>query len=133
MNEVPFSELLGCTLSRVIQRDAREIEFVTSDGAVYRQHHDQDCCEDVRVEEVVGDLSDLIGSPVLQAEEVSCENETPVGVALPNDCDDSFTWTFYKLATIKGSVTIRWFGSSNGYYSEAVSFRRIHDPQPPAL
>lgn len=65
-------------------------------------------------QDVCGALEDLVGSPILLAEEVSSEhNETLCG----DEC-----WTFYKFATIKGSVTVRWYGSSNGYYSTAVSY-----------
>ena len=75
--------------------------------------------------DIVGDIEDLIGSPLLMAEEVTNEqNINPAGVEVPED-QDSFTWTFYKLATIKGYVTIRWYGQSNGYYSESVSFEKI--------
>jgi hypothetical protein len=95
------------------------ITFITDNGEVYNMYHDQDCCESVYIESVVGDIEDIIGVPLLIAEE-STSGENPEGAEV-SEYQDSFTWTFYKLATIKGYVDIRWYGESNGYYSESVS------------
>lgn len=115
-----FADILGLTLtSAVYDKDQEEVRFTTVEGDRFVLWHDQDCCESVRVEDISGDLSDLVGSPILLAEEVSSDGGDPAP-----EYPDSWTWTFYKLATIKGSVTIRWLGESNGYYSERVDFRR---------
>jgi hypothetical protein len=99
-----------------------EIRFSCSDGTNYLMWHVEDCYEQVYVEDICGDLKDLIGNPILMAEEVTSD-KNPEGFI--KDYQDSFTWTFYKLATIKGYVTIRWYGESNGYYSESVNFEQI--------
>ncbi len=114
-----ITELKGKTLTEVVNIDNEEIVFTTDTGEHYKFYHVQDCCESVSVNDIAGELNDLVGAPLLMAEEVS-NADAPV---LPNE--ESYTWTFYKFATIKGYVTIRWLGTSNGYYSESVSFVRI--------
>lgn len=120
-----FSSLLGKTLVKIVVNDAKdEIIFTDSDGRAYLMHHSQDCCEWVYIESIVGDLNDLLGQPLLVAEE-AISDEAPNDAAVDGYRDESETWTFYKLATVKGYVDIRWYGSSNGYYSEDVDFREI--------
>ena len=120
--DAKFSDLLGATLAAIegMQADSKFVTFKTTDGREFVMLHDQSCCESVSIESVVGDVADLIGVPVLVAEE-SSSYTTPEGVTHEYE-PESQTWTFYKLATIKGYVDIRWFGRSNGYYSERVDF-----------
>ena len=92
--------------------------FRLKDGDVFKMYHDQDCCEDVYLDDIVGDLNDLIDSPIIMAELSTNSGDL-------EDCN-SYTWSFYKLATIKGYVTLRWYGESNGFYSEEVEFEKIN-------
>ena len=117
-NEKPFSDLVGKTLTK-IDNNGDELVFHCADGAVYRMYHSQDCCESVSIEEIIGDITNLIGTPIIMADE-STNSDNPKETS-----DESFTWTFYKFATVKGYVTIRWYGESNGYYSETVDFKKL--------
>lgn len=80
--------------------------------------HGQDCCESVSINDICGDLDDLVGVPIITAEERTSD-VAPEGADVEYS-DDLEQWTFYEFATIKGSVTIRWHGTSNGYYSVDV-------------
>jgi hypothetical protein len=115
MRDFNFSDLIGLTLKDVVVK-GDVIYFLTDSSRVFKMYHEQDCCENVGVEDIAGDIKDLIGLPLLVAEESSNHEE------VVNSVDGGCTWTFYKLATFNGHVVIRWLGESNGYYSESVDF-----------
>jgi hypothetical protein len=118
---VNINELIGKTLVEIkINEYKDEILFICDDGVKYQMLHYQDCCESVTIDDINGNLDDLIGTPIILAEE-STNSEEPKN----SEYDESFTWTFYKLATVKGYVDIKWFGESNGCYSEEVDFKMI--------
>lgn len=117
----PLEELLGKTLASVSQTGNETIDFEAVTGERWQMYYEPDCCASCSIEDVIGDLQDLIGAPIAMAEE-STNSDNPRESEYP---DESFTWTFYRFATAKGYVTIRWYGSSNGYYSETASFRRV--------
>ena len=108
-----FADLKGRCLSRA-EQDGEELRLYLSENNYVRFYHDQDCCESVEIEDVCGDLRDLVGEPLTEAEEVQ-------GYHGPDLDHESYTWTFYRFATRRGAVTVRWLGTSNGYYSERVS------------
>lgn len=111
-----FSDIIGKTFSRieVVKNGERgdEIIFWNGDQPDFLQCHIQDCCEDVHLEEIIGDLQDLVGTEILEAR------------VDQQDIDSQSIWTFYNIRTIKGSVTLRWYGSSE-YYSIEVSFFKL--------
>lgn len=132
LEEIEFSDLEDKTLTAVYLVRGREnvtvegdmIIFCAEDGTNYYMFHHQDCCEYVTVEDICGDLEDLVGSRIRVAECVVSRNRVPDGVTERTYYNDLYQYTFYKLDTFKGGVTIRWFGSSNGYYSVSVRIFR---------
>ncbi len=124
---VPFGDLAGKTLVSITGGVGDDEMILTTDtGERYKLFHDRGCCESVSVEDITGNLDDLIGSPLLRAEETT-SGENPEGVKMAYQ--DSFTWTFYHLSTAKGTVTIRWYGESNGWYSESVDCVKLPDAE----
>ena len=101
------------------------IIFYCKDGTEILMYHNQDCCESVFIESVDSyENNDDVYTNCdwCIIEEVSNIDRDPM-----EDNEESYTWTFYNVKTNKGYDTIRWYGSSNGYYSESVDFADISD------
>lgn len=128
MSTEVFSSMLGKTIMNIQISDQKdEMIFISSDKIEFKFYHYHDCCESVTIEDICGELNDLIGSPLLIAECVISDDKSLEKSSISkydyNHIDElSYTWSFYKFSTIKGSVTVRWYGASNGYYSERVDF-----------
>jgi len=128
-----FNQLKGKTLVHIdVDKLTDVITFTEDNGTRYKCHHYQDCCESVFIENVNGDINDLLNTPILLAEERTSDAETKemelerlLKQERAPTVDEAELWTFYELRTIKGSVTIRWNGSSNGYYSISVDFDKV--------
>lgn len=142
-----YKRILGLTPTKV-EWDEYQVVLTFPQG-VFTFYHEQDCCENVYVESVTGDLQDLLLGPLLVAEQVAQgESEYPkqfrnrdVITNMTRDrltntkpsvpTGESQTWSFVKLGNMSDTIIIRWHGSSNGYYSETVNTRWTpHDLQP---
>lgn len=112
--------LVGKTLSSIaVHYDV--VYFECNDGSNFRAYHMQDCCENVRVWDTLGDKQSVIGEEILIAEE---SNDFPKDVSYRPY--GSYTWTIHTIVTKNGFFRMRWLGESNGYYSESVYFQRDH-------
>lgn len=122
--EVEVSELNAKVIKSIngLEQYSERVEIEAECGQKYVFLHQQNCCEDVRLEDFTTD--DIVGATVISStEETNSEDST--GVEYP----DSFTWTFYKIQTTKGELWMRWLGVSNGYYSEDVDLIWLNKPK----
>ena len=99
---------------RGLKSGSDHISILFADGDAIKFYHSQSCCESVEVDDVYGCEADLVDAIPYDIELVQ-SNDRP-----RDKYDSSFTWSFYKFRTSKGYVDVRWYGCSNGYYSETV-------------
>ena len=120
-----IKDLIGKTLIKIsVGEESTEILFYDNIGKIYKMYHEQNCCEKVYVEDICGEIEDLINSPITKASEDTNSKRNSYDV---DDNEDMMKWTFYNIGTEKGSVTIRWYGESNGYYSVSVDMEEVKD------
>jgi hypothetical protein len=128
MSYIEIEEFLGKTFTEVSAIGDNTSLYFKTETEVYEMFHEPDCCEDVYLDEYHGDFKDLVGKPILKAEEsIKTMDDYSKEELKDNDMldEESFTWTFYNIATIKGDVQLKWYGVSNGYYSESISIKTI--------
>lgn len=114
MSVTIIEQMIGKSFHSVeVNSDRDEMTFDIYGDYKFTFLHHQDCCESVTIADIDGDLEDLERTPITMAEVVTESGDDGDG--------GSHTWTFFKFGTTKGTVTVRWNGESNGYYSENVS------------
>lgn len=109
-----IEELKGEVLTN-IDVAGDEIMLTTQSGRKVRIFHCQDCCESVSIHGIDGEVTKLLGKPLLDVSETNPDDAPAEG------SDESYTWTVHEFRVDDATVIVRWFGSSNGYYSESVS------------
>lgn len=115
-----FSDLIGKTLSAVIPIEDG-IAFKIRGGGQGQLRGHRSHLSSVVIRDVVGDLSDLVNSPIVMADVEAKDNHDII-----EDEDTGITWTYYKLATQRGYVTISFRGDSlGGRYTENALFEMV--------
>jgi len=102
-----------------LTKDSEKVTLTFENGDYIEQYHHQDCCESVTVAQVDGNVEKHIGATILEIQEKVLGKDGLSDNQLPEYCE-SLTATFYTMKTSKGYLDWRWYGESNGYYSESV-------------
>ena len=114
----------GRTITRVAGLELGETELFIyfNEDEYIKMYHSQDCCENVDLDDICGN-TDLEGATFYEL----VEKKSNVEMEAKSEYDDSWTWTFYTIKTSKGYLDLRWYGSSNGYYSEGVDLEICYE------
>jgi hypothetical protein len=122
-----YTEFSGKTIQEIrgCKKHSDEVTIKFTDGSCLKFYHKQDCCETVLLEDFDATPEDLVNAKIISIEErISNSNENEIKPL--NTLDQSYTWSFYVIKTSKFTMTMRWYGESNGWYSETVDIDYLH-------
>ena len=107
----------GRTITKVegLELGETKIYIYFSEDEYIKMYHQQDCCENVDLDDICGN-TELEGAIFYEL----VEKKSDVELEAKEEYEESWTWTFYTIKTSKGYLDLRWYGSSNGYYGEGV-------------
>lgn len=114
-----FFTLKGQIVRKIIALNGDSLKIVT-DKYKYYLYHQQDCCEYVRLVDVIGDVDNILNEEIIFAEEDGGANDPDW---YSDNYNDSHTWTKFVLATKNANVEFWFLGESNGYYGESISIK----------
>ena len=120
-NKINKENLFGRVIKSItgLEKDSTEVKIIFKDDGEIIQNHKQECCEEVYVEQIDGNVSKHEGAIIYELLEKVCSKDEIPEEELPS-YSNSLTATFYTLKTSRGYLDWRWYGESNGYYSETV-------------
>jgi len=118
-----FKKMVGEIISEItLKTDDNNYEqliFKTESGKIFKMFHENDCCEIVYLEDVIGGrLTDLLGETVVDVDikTNSIKNNKNTEIYIE--------YYFYEIKTNENTITLRWYGDSE-YYSAYVDFEEI--------
>lgn len=122
-----YTEFSGKTIQEIrgCKKHSDEVTIKFTDGTCLKFYHRQECCETVLFEDFDATPEDLVNAKIISIEErISNSNENEIKPL--NTLDKSYTWSFYVIKTSKFTMTMRWYGESNGWYSETVNIDYLY-------
>lgn len=118
-HDVNVKVLEGEILTNIdIDEDKRQMLLTTKSGRVFRFHHKQDCCEDVKIVGLDENFTTLQGKVINEVKEEVVEEENMEDY-------EHRTKTNFIFKTDENTAICRWVGISNGYYSETVDIDEL--------
>lgn len=121
-----YSEFSGKTIQEIrgCKKHSDEVTIIFTDGSCLKFYHQQDCCETVLLEDFDITPEWLVNSNIISVEErISRSGE---GIKPLNNWAYSYTWSFYVIKTSSSTMVLRWYGESNGWYSETVDIDYLY-------